>query len=184
MRHLPNAITALRGVSVVPLAVLLALDDYRSALVIAIIAGLSDLLDGWLAKRYGWSSALGAWLDPIADKLFVLIALTMLALNGLLPMWLVAVVLVRDLLIIAGAVAYHWLVAPLLVQPRLLSKFNTVLEIVLLVAVLAKAALLPMPEAVVVTMVVLVAVVTVVSGIDYVWVWAQKAYREKWLRSE
>jgi cardiolipin synthase (CMP-forming) len=70
------------------------------------------------------------------------------------------------------------------VQPRLLSKFNTVLEIVLLVAVLAKAALLPMPEAVVATMVVLVAVVTVVSGIDYVWVWAQKAYREKWLRSE
>jgi cardiolipin synthase (CMP-forming) len=184
MRHLPNAITALRGLSVVPLAVLLALDDYRSALVIAIVAGLSDLLDGWLAKRYGWNSALGAWLDPIADKLFVLIALTMLALNGLLPMWLVAVVLVRDLLIVAGAVAYHWLVAPLLVQPRLLSKLNTVLEIGLLVMVLAKAATLPVSGMVVSAMVMAVAIVTIVSGVDYVWVWAQKAYREKWLRSE
>lgn len=184
MRQLPNAITVLRGLSVVPLAVLLALDDYRSALVIAIVAGLSDLLDGWLAKRYGWTTALGAWLDPIADKLFVLIALTMLALNGLLPLWLVAVVLVRDLLIVAGAVAYHWLVAPLVVQPRLLSKINTVLEILLLVAVLAKAALLPIPDSAVAVMVVVVAIVTITSGIDYVWVWANKAYREQWLRSE
>jgi len=181
-RHLPNAISALRGLSILPLAWLLAVDAYEAAFAVALLAGLSDCVDGFIAKRFGWVSALGAWLDPIADKLFVLTTLLMLALNGWLPMDLVKLVFARDLLIVAGALSYHWLIRPLDIAPRYLSKINTLLEIVLVLAVLAVASGWALPAALILGLIWLVALLTIVSGADYIWIWAQRAYREKWLR--
>jgi len=184
IRHLPNAISVLRGLSVVPLAVLLALDVYAYAFFVALLAGLSDLLDGWLAKRFGWVTPAGAWLDPIADKLFVVVCFAMLALNGLAPHWLLWLIIARDAILLLGSLAWHWFLAPLEVQPRRLGKLTTFLEVLTLLVVLANAASWDVALVYVQIGIALVALATVASSIDYVWHWAYKAHRKKWSPSE
>ncbi len=106
MRHLPNLLTCLRLALVLPVAWLLLRQQYPQALWLFLLAGLSDALDGLLARRFGWTSRLGAWLDPIADKLLLVISYVCLTLNGLVPVWLTAVLLLRDLVIVGGAGAF------------------------------------------------------------------------------
>ena len=88
-RHLPNAITLLRALLAAPIALAIIDDAHGRALVLAMIAGSSDALDGFLAKRFGWRSALGAWLDPAADKLLLITCFTTLVWVDAMPGWLI-----------------------------------------------------------------------------------------------
>jgi cardiolipin synthase len=174
---LPNAITLARIGMVPPLWWLLHREDYGPALALTLVAGLSDALDGALAKRFGWESRLGGLLDPIADKLLLAACFLGLWTGGALPGWLLALVLARDLIIVAGAIAWQLLVGPLNAQPTLLSKATTFAQISLVLVVIAQLALSVEAQWMGETLIWLVAALTVASGLDYVLRWSIKARR-------
>lgn len=177
LRHLPNAITLVRIAACAPLAYWIVMGEARAALWLALAAGISDVLDGFLARRFGWQSELGGRLDPIADKLFLVSAFVSLGIIGALPVWVIVLVMLRDLIIVAGAVAYHHLVEPVPAAPSLLGKASTVAQVMLVLALLAMPAGLPLPMTVPNLLIGAVAVLAVVSGGNYVWVWSARARR-------
>lgn len=178
--HIPNLICVLRILLVPPLVWLLLHDRYGPALLVALAAGISDGLDGFLAKRFRWQSRLGGLLDPVADKLLLTTAFVALAVQARVPWWLAGLVIVRDVVIVSGGLAYQWLVRPVEPEPSKASKLNTGTQLLLLVVVIAAAAL---PElaallptaALITTLGAAVLVTGVVSGLDYVLRWSQRA---------
>ncbi|QKT02759.1 CDP-alcohol phosphatidyltransferase family protein [Ectothiorhodospiraceae bacterium 2226] len=174
-RHIPNLITGARLLLVPPLIALLWLEQYTAAMVLFLVAGLSDGADGFLARRYGWTSRLGSLLDPLADKLLHVGLYLSLGLLGHLPIWLVALVIGRDVLILAGAAAYRAALGNYRVEPRALSKFNTLMQMVLVLAVIVALGGLPMPAGLIDALIYVVAATTVASGSEYVWIWSGRA---------
>lgn len=173
--NLPNVISLVRIALVPPFVMALMDGRYFTALLLFGVAGLSDALDGYLAKRHGWKSRLGSILDPLADKILLVSAYITLAWLDLLPGWLVAVILGRDVMIIGGALVYHYTVRRFDLAPTWISKVNTVLQISLVLAVMLKLSILPLPEWSIGGLVYLVLVFTVWSWLDYVWTWSRRA---------
>jgi cardiolipin synthase len=172
---LPNAISLFRIALVPPILVLMLNGRHDIALLLFFVAGFSDGLDGYLAKRFNWHSRSGALLDPIADKLLVAGTFVTLALTGHLPIWLAAIVILRDVVIVGGAMAYNFLVRPVEGQPTRISKLNTALELLLVLFVISRAGF-GWPDQITITMLGAAVLVTVViSGIDYVWSWTNLA---------
>ena len=175
-RHLPNALTVLRMALVVPLAWMIRETRYDEAVVVAAVAGLTDALDGFLAKRCGWQSWLGGVLDPIADKLMLVACFVTLGMVGAHPDWLTLLVGGRDVVIVAGAVAWHNLIGRIHAQPTRLSKLTTVVQIVYVLAQLLHLShWLDLPVPVLQGLIALVAALTAISGVQYVLIWSRKA---------
>jgi cardiolipin synthase (CMP-forming) len=177
-RWLPNAICVLRMLLAAPVAAALARGQYPLTLALFAVAALSDGLDGWLAKTFGWTSRLGKILDPIADKLLLVTVFVTLVWVGLVPLWLGAAVVLRDLVIVGGATAYHWLIGTLDGHPTFVSKLNTVVQLSFVLAVIAAAAWHNVPGPLVVATGAACFVTTVVSGLDYVLTYARLAWRQ------
>lgn len=175
---IPNAISLMRMALAVPLMGLILRQAYWQALVLALVAGLSDAADGILAKRFGWHTRLGGIIDPVADKSLLVTAYVALGYTGLAPHWLVALVLGRDLVIVGGALAYHLWIAPLRAAPTYLSKMTTVSQIGLVLAYLVEGAMGLHSTPVAQALLWVTAALTVSSGAHYVWVWGTKAWRE------
>ncbi len=178
-RDIPNIITALRILMVPPIVWSLLAQRFDRALLLFFIAGVSDGLDGFLAKQFNWASRLGALLDPLADKLMLLSSYLSLVWLGLLPVWLVVLVLVRDLVIVSGAVAYHFRVEHVEAAPTIVSKLNTLLQILLVLLVIASRAFEWEVDALFTLLVYAVGVSTVWSGVDYVITWSRLAGRRR-----
>ncbi len=175
LNWIPNAISMLRIALVVPVLWLIVNGAFGWALLLFWIAGFSDGIDGYLATRFGWQSKTGALLDPIADKLLVAGMFVTLTYTQHIPIWLTAVVLFRDVVIVGGAVAYHYLIKPLEGDPTHVSKLNTVMQLLFLMFVLSRAAF-GWPDKIAVTILGAATLVTVViSGFDYVVQWADRA---------
>ena len=168
LRWLPNALTIGRMVLALPLLVALTRHDYRVAFWLALLAGATDALDGWLAKRNGWKTELGGLLDPLADKLLLTVCFLGLWLGGKLPLWFVALVIGRDLVIVAGALVWWRTLGPFEAAPTYLSKLNTLLQVAVAAAVLAHAAMTPLPLVLLHGLILASAALTVASGLDYV----------------
>jgi cardiolipin synthase len=175
MRHIPNALCVFRMLLVVPVAMLLARGEYWMTLWVFAFAAATDGLDGFLAKRFGWTSELGKILDPLADKILLVSVFITLAVLGLVPIWLAATAVARDLTITGGAIAYNYLYGYPHGRPTLVSKLNTLCQIVYLLLVVAAAALPRSFEAALTVLGALVFVTTVVSGLDYVITYTRKA---------
>jgi cardiolipin synthase len=177
MRHIPNALCILRMLLVVPVAWLLNAGEYQLTLWLFAFAGFTDGLDGFLAKRCGWMSELGKILDPLADKILLVGVFITLAALGIVPVWLAATAVLRDVTITAGAISYNALYGYPNGKPTLISKINTGCQILyLLLAVAAKAGPdMDMPDTALMVLGALVFVTTVVSGIDYVLTYTRKA---------
>lgn len=179
-RHLPNAITGLR-LAVAPLLPWLMLERlWQPVLALALVAAASDLVDGWLARRYRWQTPLGGLLDPLADKAFVAMAFLGLWLAYVLPGWIFALVLGRDLLIVAGAGVWRKLSGSLEAAPSWLGKATTALQLSLLLLVLVQQAQAPLAQEtylrVVLQLLAGVALLTLISGFDYVIRYGAKAW--------
>lgn len=175
LRWLPNAISLMRIALVAPILLSIEQDRFGLALVLFFIAGFSDGVDGYLAKRFDWGTRLGAMLDPIADKLLVAGSFVMLTMIGHIPAWLTVIVVLRDFVIVGGAMAYSWLFAPIEGEPTRISKLNTALELLLILFVLSRAAY-GWPDDITITILGAAVLVTVViSGVDYVWSWSRRA---------
>lgn len=172
-RHLPNAITVLRMLLVLPIGGAILAREPRMALVLVALAGLTDGLDGFLARRFGWQSRLGGVLDAVADKWLLVSSFMLLAAEGLLPWWLAGLVGGRDLVIATGALAWRLLIGRIRPEPSYLSKACTLLQILYLLAVLAAASGWPRPPLLPLAWV--VAALCIASGADYLWRWSRRA---------
>jgi len=169
--NIPNTLTLGRIVAV-PLLVWLIIDqEMLAAFLVFMMAGLSDAADGYLAKRFGWHTELGAYLDPIADKALLVSIYVTLGLAGHLPVWLVIAVVSRDILIV-GAVLLAWMMSrPITVKPLLVSKVNTCAQIALAGVVLAKLGLGLGLGQLVWLLIWVTGAFTILSAFAYFWAW-------------
>ncbi len=137
LNSIPNLITLVRVILVPVVFWLLITDETQLAFILFIVAGVSDAIDGYLAKTFGWQTELGAYLDPLADKLLIVSIFLALGVDGKLPLWLVVAVVSRDILIVI-AVMLSWVLSnPVRIRPLVVSKANTVAQILLAATVLA-----------------------------------------------
>jgi cardiolipin synthase len=137
---IPNLITLAR-ILLVPVVVwAITAGEMKIAFLLFLAAGVSDAVDGYLAKRFGMQTQLGAYLDPLADKAMIVSIYIALAIAGAIPLWLVILVVSRDIMIV-GAIMLSWLIdRPVKLKPHVVSKANTVAQIVLALLVLATRA--------------------------------------------
>jgi cardiolipin synthase (CMP-forming) len=168
VRHLPNLICLLRIALVWPIVVSIAHADYPLTLVLFFVAAMSDGLDGYLAKRFNWISQLGKLLDPLADKLLLVGVFLVATWYGLIPRWLTAFAVGRDVLILLGSLAFYIGWGPLRGQPLISSKINTLLQVLYVLVVVAHAGYGFPPQGVVDVLTWLTLATVLVSGIGYV----------------
>lgn len=177
LRDLPNVLTVARMLLVAPLVYLLLTERFAAALVLAVIVGFSDWLDGALARRFGWQSEFGGMLDPLADKLMMISLFATLAWLGALPWWLFVLAVLRDLVIVAGGLYYHYRVERFHAEPTRLSKFNTLSQLVLSWTVLTHLAGLFVPRWAVDGLIWLVVGTVTATLFQYIWIWGRRARR-------
>ncbi|HHH47462.1 MAG TPA: CDP-alcohol phosphatidyltransferase family protein [Gammaproteobacteria bacterium] len=177
VRHIPNIISALRILLVIPVVMLLLERQYGAALILFAIAGISDGVDGFLAKHFGWQSRLGSILDPLADKLLLVGSFLSLAWLGLIPLALVVAVMLRDVIIVLGAIALHYRYGRFEMQPTRVSKVNTFFQIVLVLAVVFYHGEFAQVPWIVDSLVYIVWATTLISGANYVWIWGRHVLR-------
>jgi len=171
--NIPNGITVFR-IFLVPVVIWLIISDQMQWAFFALfLAGITDALDGYLAKKFGLLTELGAYLDPLADKALLVSIYIVLGLSGHLPVWLVIAVVSRDLLII-GAIMLSWMLErPVKLRPLFVSKVNTAFQIILAGLVVADLAfelgLAPLNQ----ILIWITGVLTVVSAAAYLVTWSR-----------
>jgi cardiolipin synthase (CMP-forming) len=168
VRHLPNLICLIRIALIGPIAAALHRGDMPMALLLFVAAGVSDALDGYLAKRFRWTSELGKVLDPLADKLLLITVFVEAAWLELIPWWLTAAVVARDVMIGLGALVYRLWFGPLRGRPTVLSKINTALQLGYLTLIMLHAAFGVPAREMLDAAAALTLATTVLSGLHYV----------------
>lgn len=180
--QIPNIISVLRLFLIVPVAYGILYGHWAFVLIMLIIGGFTDLLDGYVARRFEWTSRFGEIVDPIADKVTFGGACVLLTLEGYWPVWLLSIVLARELVILGGAAIYKLLYKRLDIEPTLLSKTNTI--VLVSVIVLVVIAQINFPYQAIADNALewagywLVALFSIASGIDYVRLWGRRALVE------
>ena len=177
--NIPNIISIIRILMVFPIVLLIWNKVYDTAFILMIIAGLSDGLDGFLARAFHWQSKLGAMLDPAADKLLLVSIFIVCGLKGFLPWWLVSLVILRDVIIVTGTFLYQRVTQDKDIRPLFISKVNTALQITLAVAALYQEATASLPEYLILILIWVVAATTLASGIAYVTIWTRNTLEHK-----
>ena len=175
LRHLPNLISVARIILVGPVVWALLSGRYTLAFWLFVIAGASDGLDGFLAKRFGWSSRIGGILDALADKLLLVSTFVCLWWLDLFPWWLVLAILARDLVIVTGGTIYNFRIETVQPEPSLISKLNTFLQIALAAIGMLKLAYGGIPAWLIGGLIWAVMLTVVLSGIGYVREWSRRA---------
>lgn len=168
LKYIPNMICIVRIILVAPIVWSLLQERYGLALSLSLAAGLSDALDGYLARRFDWRTRLGGLLDPAADKLLMFAAFVTLAYMGWVPVWFAAIVIGRDIVIIGGTLYYQLFVAPIHGEPTDASKLNTVFQILFLLLTITHAWLGQPPLIVLQVLGVAILVTIVISTVQYV----------------
>lgn len=178
-RDIPNALCILRILLVAPIVWLLLAGEFALVLLIFFVAGFTDGLDGFLAKRFDWRSRLGGILDPLADKLLLVSSFVTLGYIGLAPVWLLLLVVARDVIIVSGATAYRLLIGQFQASPTRVSKANSALQLLYVLLAVADAGF-GLPGRPLVDLVGYgVMATTIVSGVDYMVSWGLRAWRAR-----
>ncbi len=175
-QYIPNLITGTRILCVPCLIWMLFHQQFERSLILVLFMGVSDALDGYLARCYHWKTTLGAYLDPIADKLMLLSAFLAFAMLGWIPWWLALVVIARDVVLLIGAVSYHLVTRKLQMDPLFISKINTFAQILLAVSLIYSQVHSINPQ-ILNALMTLVVCTTVASGMHYVLEWSKRAVR-------
>ena len=176
--NIPNLICFARIALVIPIIRLLWQEQFLLSLLLILIAGLSDILDGYLAKKNNWRSYLGTVLDPAADKILLVSLFLTLQSMDLIPLWLTLTVILRDLMIVFGLGLYRYFVGVPQPKPTRISKFNTLLQLAFIILViLAQGIQFPFE---ILSMVCgsLVFVTSILSGLDYWVIWSIAAKKK------
>lgn len=136
VRHLPNLLSTLRLLAAPFAAWLIIAGHDTAALLVFAAAGASDGLDGFIARRWGFTSDFGAWLDPVADKLLMLMSFVALFIVGMTPIWLVALIVARDLAIIIGWLLVKLFGLPMTTKPLFIGKLSTAIQLLYVLSAL------------------------------------------------
>ena len=171
IRHIPNLLTLLRMCAAPVLILCLTDRNYGLGALIFLIAAVTDALDGWIAKKFGCVTQLGAILDPIADKMLIITAYIVLSLLGDIPLWLVLIVGFRDLGIVGGYLILQIIRTQIPPQPSILSKLNTVAQITFVLSVMLNHVSWVSLSEIVTMLLWLVTVTTCLSGFHYMYRW-------------
>jgi cardiolipin synthase len=177
MRHLPNLICLLRIALIWPILVSLQAAEHLTALSLFVAAAVSDGVDGYLAKRFGWTSQLGRILDPLADKLLLVLVFVEGTWLGLIPWWLTAAVVARDVAIGLGALIFRVWFGPLHGRPTRLSKVNTAAQLIYVALVMLHAASGAPPHEVLDACALITLATTLISGGNYVSAFTRRAWQ-------
>jgi len=177
--NLPNAITLLRLVAVPVVAWLILQQRWEAACWLFLAAAVSDGIDGLLARGLNQMTRLGAALDTVADKALGVVTLVLLTQAGAIPLWVTLVILLRDSIIVLGALSYRGLAGHLEIHPTWLGKTHVFAEFALLALVLAGLGKLLAVDAWLTVLFAVVFVIAVISGVQYVWIWGAKARHER-----
>lgn len=170
---IPNFITLLRFLMVPAVVYALLLDEMLPAFILFVAAGISDAVDGFIARHYNQQSELGRYLDPMADKLLLVTVFIMLAILGYLPQWVAVLVVSRDVLIVMAVLVSSVMAQPVDMNPILVSKTNTALQIALISVVLAEQAFGFTLGWLTTGLIYAVAVLTILSAAAYFRVWIE-----------
>lgn len=179
LRYLPNALTFLRLLLAVPLGYLILRQEYGMALAVGFLAGVTDALDGFAARKLDSFSQLGAALDPVADKILVTIALLCLASVEIVPWWVAITIITRDLVIVSGALCYRLLIGSFTFGATSLSKLNMLIQICFCVLLLAAQLYTDITQSLIDGATYVALIIAIVSGLDYVVTWSRRAMEEK-----
>jgi cardiolipin synthase (CMP-forming) len=176
LRHIPNLICLARIVLIWPVLWALEVGNYTVAFLAFTVAAVSDGLDGFLAKRFNWTSELGKYLDPLADKMLLVGVFIVGTWNGLVPGWLAATAIARDVMIILGALTFYLWFGPLKGRPTIISKINTLFQLSYLLSVMTQAAIGFPPVGLIEALAIVTLVTTVLSGADYIYAFTRRAW--------
>jgi len=176
--NIPNLICLARIILVIPIIRSLWQEQFLLSLLLIIIAGLSDILDGYLAKKNNWRSYIGSVLDPAADKILLVSLFLTLQSMDLIPLWLTLTVVIRDLMIVFGLSLYRYFVGVPEPKPTRISKFNTTLQLAFIIfVILAQGIQFPF-EILAMVCGSLVFVTSILSGLDYWIIWSIEAKKK------
>jgi cardiolipin synthase len=164
---IPNFITLVRIILAPVFVIYLINDHLTSALIVFVVCTASDGVDGMVARLFNQKSKLGAYLDPLADKLLLVTAFVLLAAMGHLPTWLTVAVIARDVTILLGVVVIHLNKLELHIRPSVLSKINTCFQFITVTAVLSKG-FLSVPPSLYLYFYYATALFTIASGLHYI----------------
>ena len=175
---IPNAICIVRILLIVPFVAALFAGDYTVALILIVAAGLSDGLDGFLARTFDWRTRIGSLLDPAADKLLVISAFVSLTRLEFVPLGLTLIVVLRDIVIVTGALAYQRVAGKLQGEPILISKLNTLCQLGFILLTIMHAQW-QQPGALWLTLLgAMVVFTSITSGLTYVLIWSRRARQD------
>jgi cardiolipin synthase len=167
LRNIPNILTVLRLVLAPLTAFLILQADYRVAFFVFAFAGASDAADGYLAKRFKLESRFGAWLDPAADKLLMLLCFVSLTMMSVVPVWLTVLVIARDAAIVIGVAAALAFALPVRIEALPIGKISTIIQVCYIAIMLAFLAFDVNTPSSVEALSVLTASATIVSWLVY-----------------
>ena len=172
--NIPNILTILRMLLAIPIVYSLLIPHYELAFYLLIIAAVTDSIDGYIARQFQWSSRLGSMLDPLADKILMVSVFIVLAYVGEVPMWLLSMVLLREMVLITGTIVLHLAIGPYQIHPIIISKVNTFLQIFLTFILVFNKGFAMMPIIWVQGLMCLVFATTFASMLAYIWIWTGK----------
>jgi cardiolipin synthase (CMP-forming) len=176
VRHLPNIICLARIALIWPIVAGLQSGEYDLVVLLFMVAAVSDGVDGYLAKRFGWTSAFGKFIDPVADKMLLMAVFVTATWLQLVPAWLTAAAVARDVMIGLGALIFRLWFGPLKGRPTIISKINTLLQLGYLLGVMVRAAFGLMPQEILDALAVITLVTIVLSGGDYIYAFTRRAW--------
>lgn len=173
---IPNTLSILRMILTFPVVIAIIKEYYSLAIILFILAGITDILDGWIAKSFSMQTRFGSIIDPLADKFFLTLTFTSLLFIGLLPLWLFLIIFMRDLTLIAASVGYYIGKDHSkndFINPTWISKLNTFLQI-FLAFFLILTQIKEGTDIWINILFIVIATSTVVSGLDYYWLWSKE----------
>ena len=176
VRQIPNIITGTRILCVPYLIWVIFQRQFEQALLLIVFMGLSDGLDGFLARSYGWQTRLGSILDPIADKLMLLALFVSFGLLHWVPWWLVIMIALRDMFLLLGAMCMYRSINDFRIQPLFISKLNTFMQIVLGITLIFSQLSVVNLQILNILMTI-VACTTVASASQYYMLWLRRSRR-------
>ncbi|WP_373086436.1 CDP-alcohol phosphatidyltransferase family protein [Sneathiella sp.] len=174
MLNIPNSITLVRMILVPVIVWLILAEQMYAAFIVFAIAGVSDALDGMIAKQFNLVTPLGTYLDPLADKLLLVSIYVTLGIQTDLPSWLVILVVSRDILIVGGILLTFLMELTVNIAPSKVSKLNTFCQISLAAIVLGDKGFGYGNTGFITLCVLIVALTTVLSGLSYILQWSQQ----------
>lgn len=178
VKDIPNALTTMRMALSIPIFILLILENYSPVLWIVFVAGITDALDGFLARKLNAVSRYGSIADPLSDKLMMTLSYLAFAIVDLIPWWVTAIVIGRDIIIVSGALAYHHVIGRYDMAPSIPGKVSTFVQITFALTLIVQQVWPVVPAVALSVLYWGLIVMAFVSGGDYVLVWGVKAVRE------